>query len=423
MTDRILRNCTVYNPDEKLRNVDIHIKGNKISKISKSVKGKGEDMSGMIVLPGLIDMHVHLREPGEEHKEDMRSGIMAAVSGGFTGICTMPNTNPPIDNPQSITYIGNTASQINKCAVYPFGALSKNLEGKEITEMYDMLKAGAFGFTDDGAGTQNPKLLFNALKYASKCNTVMTTHCEEKNLTEDGQINESVISLETGLKGMPYIEETISVFKNLSVANYLHSRMHIAHISLAKTLNIIKDFRKENDLITCEVTPHHLLFDETVHKSFNTNFKVKPPLRSKKDKQALLRGIVNGYIDVIATDHAPHQIYEKEVEFIYAPFGMIGMETALSSLYTSFIKTNKMSFSHIARTMAYNPSRILGIEEHKIKEGADADITVFNPGINVNIDRDFIKSKSVNSPFMNKVLQGAVEMTFYKGKRVFKRKQ
>lgn len=421
MTNRILRNCTVYNPDKTLKNVDIFIRKGHIEKISKSVKGKGEDMTGMIVLPGLIDMHVHLREPGEEHKEDMKSGINAAIAGGFTGICTMPNTNPPIDNPQSITYIRNTANDIGKCAVYPFGALSKGLEGKEITEMYDMIKAGAYGFTDDGNGTANPRLLFNAMKYVSKYNALMTTHCEEKDLTEEGQINESVISLETGLKGMPYIEETISVFRNLSIANYLRTRLHIAHISLAKTLSIVKDFRMDNNLITCEVTPHHLIFDETVHKSFNTNFKVKPPLRAKRDKNALLKGLVNGHIDVIATDHAPHQIYEKEVEFIFAPFGMIGLETALSSLYTYFIKTNKMSFNHIAKTMAYNPSRILQVNERIIKEGSEAHITVFNPHRDIHVDRSFIKSKSINSPFINKDLNGTVERTIYKGKHVFKR--
>ena len=234
-------------------------------------------------------------------------------------------------------------------------------------------------------------------------------------------INESKISLETGLKGIPSIDETTSVFRNLSIASYLNAPMHIAHISLAETLSIIKDFKKKNNRITCEVTPHHLIFNEQIHKTFNTNYKVKPPLRSIRDNKALLKGIIDGSIDVIATDHAPHQLYEKEVEFIFAPFGMIGLETALPSLYSYFIKTNKLSFNHLAKTMAYKPSKILHIEEHSIKEGNQANITVFNPNVEISVDRKYIKSKSINTPFWNKKLSGAVEYTIYKGRIVYKR--
>ncbi len=424
MSEKILKNCTIYNYDKIIKRSDIFIKDNKIMKIAPaSNRTKGIDLNNCIVLPGLIDMHVHFREPGEEHKEDIKTGIDAAIKGGFTGICTMPNTSPPIDNPQSITYIKTIGKNINKCDIMPFGSLTKNLEGKEITEMYDMIKAGAIGFSDDGEGTSNSLILMNAMKYISESNTIISTHCEDKFLTEGGQINESVISLETGLKGMPYIEETISVFKTLSLAEYLKTNVHIAHISLSKTLDIIRSFKKNNSGITCEVTPHHLIFNETIHKTFNTIFKVKPPLRTATDNNALLKGIVNGYIDVIATDHAPHQIYEKEVEFNAAPFGMIGLETALISLYSYFIKSNKMNFTHIAKTMSYNPSKILNTDERYIKAGNIANITVFNPLIKSKINHSFIRSKSQNNPFLNKTLDGGMEMTIYRGKIVYKRKK
>ncbi len=423
MTELILKNCTIINHDKKLKNKDIVIKNNKIIKIKNSTKSKkGIDLSGMIVLPGLVDMHAHFREPGEEYKEDLYSGSMSAIKGGYTAVAIMPNTKPPLDSSQSIAYIKNREKEIGLIDILPFGAISKEMKSEEITEMYYMIKSGAVGFSDDGYGTYNSKLLYNALRYVSKYNVIISTHCEDTDLSADGQINESNISLETGLNGIPEIEEDIVVYRNASIATYLKAPLHIAHISTKSTLDVIKLFKKKNKKLTCEVTPHHLIFNEKIHKTFNTNYKIKPPLRTEKDNKALLNGIINNQIDVIATDHAPHQIFEKEVEFIVAPFGMLGLETSLVSLYHYFIKKNKLDYSHIAKTMAYNPSKILNIEEHYIKEGNIANITVFNPHKKTVFNQENLYSKSQNTPFINKTLNGAVEYTIYKGKIVYKNK-
>ncbi|MFO8062130.1 MAG: dihydroorotase [bacterium] len=419
MSDMILNNCHIVNHDTELKNRTIYIDKDRISAIKEKPDPDGLDMKGMTVLPGLIDMHVHLREPGEEHKEDILSGSRAAAKGGFTGICLMPNTKPPADTPQAISFLMKRANETDIVDIYPFGALTKKLESNEITEIYDMIKAGARGFSDDGEGTSSSKILFNAAKYCLRDDILITTHCEDKAFTEGGQINDSRIALETGLKGIPHIDEDIIVYRNLSIASYLGSRMHIAHVSSSHSLDIIENFKNRGDNVTCEVTPHHLLFNDGVYKNFDTNYKVKPPLRTENDRKALISALKNGIIDIIATDHAPHQIYEKEVEFEAAPFGILGLETALVSLYTYLIKDNTLSFRDIARSMAYNPSRILGIEEHYIKEGAYADITVFNTDANTSIDRDFISSKSFNTPFKDKTLDGRIELTIRKGRIVY----
>lgn len=418
MPELILKNCTIVNHDKIIKNTDITIKNSKIESIGKTSE-KGMDCSDMLVFPGLVDMHAHFREPGEEYKEDIRTGALAAAKGGYTSVAIMPNTKPPLDNPQSISYIKNREKQIGTVEILPFGAISKGMESKEITEMYFMLEEGAIGFSDDGPGTADSGILYNAMRYASRFGCLISTHCEDRSLSEDGQINESEISLRTGLSGIPYIEETIIVYRNLSIAQYTGSRLHIAHVSAGDSLDLIKKSKKKYPGISCEVTPHHLIFDESVHLTFNTDMKVKPALKSKKDRLALIKGIADGSVDAIATDHAPHQIFEKEVEFKAAPFGMIGLETALPAIYSNLVMANQMDVRQIANLMAYNPARLLKIAPRIIEEGAEANITVFNPNEKTLINADFLGSKSVNTPFLNTELHGSVTMTIAKGKLIY----
>ncbi|MDD3803427.1 MAG: dihydroorotase [bacterium] len=413
-------NCTVVNHDKIKKNQDITIKNGKIDRIQNhSSNSKGINLDGKCVMPSLVDMHSHLREPGEEFKEDVFSGSFAALAGGFTSIAVMPNTTPPLDNPQSILYIKKREAEFKNIELLPLGALTKKMESIEITEMYDMLRAGAKGFSDDGKGTSNPRVFMNALRYASRFDVLVSVHCEEKNLSEGGQINESGVSIRAGLPGIPSIEEDIAIYRNLRIASYLNTPLHIAHISTGDSLNLIRDFKKKKAKATCEVTPHHLLFDETVHYDYDTNYKMKPSLKSKSDVKALLNGINNGDIDAIATDHAPHQIYEKEVEFIYAPFGIIGFETALPSLYTHLVKQNKTSLSNLVKLLSYNPAKLMKIDERVIEEGNEANLIVFNPDAEITVNRSFLKSRSINTPFISKKLFGKVEMTFFRGRKVY----
>lgn len=415
-------NCTIVNHDKIMKGYDIAVENGIIKSIEKSKQSSsGFDCSDFLVFPGLVDLHSHLREPGEEYKEDIFSGCSAAVKGGYTAIAVMPNTAPPIDNPQSISYIKKREAEFGKISILPLGALTKGLESAEITEMYEMVRSGAAGFSDDGKGTTNSKVFLNALRYASKLNAFISVHCEERTLSEGGFINESAISVETGLNGIPSIEEEIAVFRNLTIASYLKSRLHIAHISTKRSLSIIRDFKKQNEGITCEVTPHHLIFNENVHKTFNTNYKVKPPLRSESDRKALVKGIIDGSIDVIATDHAPHQLFEKEVEFIYAPFGMIGFETALQSIYTYLVKPNLIDIKSVAALMAYNPARIIGADERYIKEGAKANLTIFDPNAEETVEAENIVSRSCNTPLIGSKLRGSVVKTVFNGREVYSR--
>ncbi|HAF08037.1 MAG: dihydroorotase [bacterium] len=421
MNSLILKNCNIVNFDKIEKNKTVIIKNGVITSIENSSKDKGIDLKGKYLLPSFVDLHSHLREPGEEFKEDLFTGCEAALSGGYTSIVIMPNTKPPIDNPQSVTYLKKRELEFGRIEIFPLGALTKNMESVEITEMYDMLKAGAKGFSDDGIGTKNSRVFLNALRYISRFDSFISVHCEDRNLSEGGQINESDVSIKTGLSGIPFIEEDITVYRNLRIATYLKTALHIAHISTKDTLSLIKDFKKKNQKITCEVTPHHLIFDESVHFNYDTNLKVKPPLKSKRDVDSLVKGINDGSIDAIATDHAPHQIYEKEVEFIYAPFGIIGFETSFPSLYTNLVLKNKTDIKTLVKLLSYNPAKILNIDERYIKTGNLANLVVVDLEKEVNVDRKFIKSKSINTPFFNKKLFGSIDMTILKGRIVFRR--
>ncbi len=364
------------------------------------------DATGLIIMPGLIDMHTHLREPGEEHKETIETGIKSAIAGGFTSIACMPNTHPAIDNAEVVKYIREKAN-LYKFPVYPVGAVSVAREGKELALIGEMFEAGAVAFSDDGAPVANSSLLRSALEYSKIFNVPIIDHCEDLSLTKNFIMHEGAISSKLGLSGYPGIAEAIIVYRDISIAGMVDARIHIAHVSSKNTVEIIRDAKKRGIKVTAEVTPHHLSLTDEYLTTFDTNFKMNPPLREKEDIDMLIEGINDGTIDAIATDHAPHSLEEKELEIIYAPYGVIGLETAVSVIITYLINKKKLSWLKMAELMSYNPAKILNIPGGTLKENSPAYITIINPDLKWKVGNKFV-SRSSNSPYIGMELKGKV---------------
>ena len=408
---------------------DIYVQAGKIQKIEtkrlltgrklKSSFGEIIDARGKLVVPGLIDMHVHLREPGREDEETIVSGSEAAVAGGFTSICCMPNTDPPLDSQEKIKFVLERA-QTAKCRVYPIGAVTKKQEGKELAELGDMFAAGAVAFTDDGHPVMSSEVMRRALEYSKMFDVPIIDHCEDLGLSQNGVMNESFVSTTLGLPGIPAVAEETMVYRDIKLAEYTGARVHIAHVSTAGSVESIREAKKKNIAVTAEVTPHHFtLTDETI-KTFDTNYKMKPPLRTRADVEALKEGLKDGTIDCIATDHAPHSSEEKEVEFDQAPFGILGLETALGLVVTELIDKGVLTWSQAIAKMTVNPARILKLSAGRIKGGVPADLTVIDPEASWSVDISKFKSKSRNSPFGGRRMKGKVLYTIVEGKVVFR---
>jgi len=407
---------------------DIYVQAGKIQKIEtkklltggklKSSFGEIIDARGKLVVPGLIDMHVHLREPGREDEETIVSGSQAAVAGGFTSICCMPNTSPPLDSQEKIKFVLERAKQA-LCHVYPIGAITKNQEGKELAEMGDMFRAGAVAFTDDGNPVRSSEVMRRALEYSRMFDVPIIDHCEDLLLSGNGVMNESFVSTTLGLPGIPAAAEELMVYRDIRLAEYTGARVHIAHVSTAGSVELIREAKKKHIAVTAEVTPHHFtLTDETI-RTFDTNYKMKPPLRTRADVEALKAGLKDGAIDCIATDHAPHSSEEKEVEFDQAPFGILGLETALGLVVTELIDKGILTWSQVIAKMAVNPAKILKLNAGRIKGGMPADITIITPEASWTVDVSKFKSKSRNSPFGGWKMKGKVLYTIVEGKVVF----
>jgi len=405
---------------------DLFIRDGKIVKIESDRK-KGIDDStfsqivdakGKIVCPGLIDMHVHLREPGREDEETILSGSMAAVAGGFTSICCMPNTFPPIDNQEIVHFILEKAKSA-KCRIFPIACITKGQKGEEITEVGDLVQAGAIALSDDGLPVSNSQVMRNALSYSLMFGIPIVSHCEDLNLSRDGVINEGFSSSLLGMNGIPSIAEEVMVSRDIRLCEYTKSKLHIAHVSTAGSVLLIREAKRRKVNVTCEATPHHFsLTDESV-ESYNTSLKVNPPLRTKKDVVAIKRGLKDGTIDVIATDHAPHSIEEKDVEFDAAPNGMIGLETALSLVISELIDKNVLSWKEAIAKLTTNPARILNLDLGRIKVGGIADITIVDTKANWVVTPERLYSRSKNSPLIGKRLKGRAWMTIVDGKIVY----
>ena len=416
----ILKNAHVVDPSVELDGVmDVLIEDGKIARVAEGIEVEGAEvraLSGKYLVPGLVDMHVHLREPGFEHKEDIASGTRSAAKGGFTGVCCMPNTDPVTDNGVVVGYIVARAAQVGKCRVYPAGAMSKGLKGEIISEMGDMVAQGAVAFTDDGLGIQDAGMMRRAMDYGKMFGRVFMSHCQDEGLVGAGQVNEGVVSTRLGLLGWPAQGEELQIARDIMLSELTGCAVHIQHISTAAGLDMVRAAKDKGLAVTCEVTPHHLfLSEDDIDSTYNTSLKVNPPLRTKADCEALIEGVKDGSIDAVVTDHAPHAAWEKAHEFEYAPFGMTGLETSFALINTHLVKTGQIDYSQMVELMAVAPREILGLEPVKIAEGSVADITVFDPDAEWVVDEAEFVSKSKNSGFIGAKLVGRATDVFVGG--------
>jgi len=373
------------------------------------------DATGKIVAPGLIDMHCHLREPGQEYKEDIKSGTRAAAKGGFTSVACMPNTVPPIDNAALVKFIYAKASEDACVNVYPIGAVSKGQKGEELAEIGDMKAEGAVAISDDGKPVSSPVLMRRALEYANMFNCLVISHCEDLSLVAEGSMNEGAVSTRLGLKGIPCAAEEVQAARDVIIAGEMGARLHLAHLSTAGSVEILRQAKKNGINVTAETCPHYFSLTEEAVDGFNTNAKMNPPLRTQKDVEAIIEGLADGTIDAIATDHAPHHVDEKDVEFAYAANGIVGLETALALGVTHLVKTNRLTLLQLIEKMSKNPAEILGLEKGKIKEGQAADLVIFDIDTPYTVKAEEFETKSKNSPYIGCELYGKVEYTLVNG--------
>jgi len=378
------------------------------------------DASGAVVTPGLVDIHVHFREPGREDKETILTGSRAAAAGGFTSVCCMPNTQPAIDNQETVKFVTSLAEK-GDCRVYCIGAITKNRAGAELSEIGDLVKAGVVGVSDDGAYVQNPEVMRHALEYAKMFNIPVISHAEDDFLVADGIINESFESARLGMPGRPSVAEEIAILRDIRLAGLTGGSLHIAHVSSIGGVEAVRRGKAEGIKVTAEVTPHHFtLTDNLIGETFDTNLRVNPPLRTEADRQAVIEGLVDGTIDCIATDHAPHTEEEKDVEFDQAPPGMIGLETALGLAISELVDKGHLTMLDVIRKMTSNPAKIVGLEPGSLKAGAVADLVVFDPDAVWTVDRNSFHSKSKNSPFIGRSLKGKVLVTIMNGRVTYR---
>ncbi len=404
----LVGNIRIVDPQIKLDQVtDLLIEKNRISQIGSagSFKGRTIDGTGKIAVPGLIDMHVHLREPGQEHKETIQTGCNAAAAGGFTEICCMPNTTPPIDCRSDVEFVRERASG-HLVNVHPIPAVTMDLAGEKLTEMGDMAEAGAVAFSDDGKPVLTAALLRRALEYASMFGKPVIDHCEEPTLAGGGAMHEGRVSAMLGMPGIPSIAEEVAVARDLLVAEYTGGPLHLAHISTAGSVRLIREARARGVRVTAETCPHYLVLTDEAVRGFDTFTKMNPPLRSAEDQEALIQGLRDGVIDVIATDHAPHAVEDKECEFKAAAFGIVGLETALGLIWTHLVEKKKLKLQELIQIMAVAPRRILGLPENRIEQGAAANLTLIDPGLEWTVDSREFESKSKNTPFQGWKLKG-----------------
>jgi dihydroorotase len=372
------------------------------------------DLQGKWIVPGLIDMHVHLREPGEEHKETIETGTMAAATGGFTAVACMPNTNP-VNDCQSVTRLILEKAEQAYSRVYPVGAISKGSQGESLAEFGEMKKAGAVAVTDDGKPVSDSQMMRRALEYASNYNIMVISHSEDFSLSRNGAMNEGFVSTRMGLRGIPSIAEEIMVYRDLALAEYTGCPLHLAHISTKESINLIRLAKQKGCPVTAETAPHYFSLTEEAVDDYNTNAKMNPPLRTQEDLDAVIGALIDGTIDVIATDHAPHSILEKDIEFDQAANGIIGLETSVP-LALALFRKGYIDEARLVELLSGNPAKILGVKGGSLSIGADADIAVIDPEHQFVLHENDIASKSKNSPFIGAKLQGKALLTICGGR-------
>jgi dihydroorotase len=400
---------------------DVLIEDGKIAKVASNIKCAADkviEAEGKIVCPGFIDMHVHLREPGQEAKEDFESGTRAAAAGGYTTVATMPNTNPVVDTAALVRSLQKRAEEAAVVHVEIIGAVTKGQKGEEMAEMGDMLQAGAVAFSDDGHFTKSAKVMLNCYDYLKAFDKVIINHEEEPSLVEDGVMNESHRSAMLGMKGRPTVAEDIAVYRDIALAEYAGARVHVAHISSANAVDLVRQAKKRGVRVTAEVTPQHLTMTDDLVNLFDSSTKINPPLRQQKDVEAVLEGLKDGTIDCIVTDHSPHAQEEKDKEYIYAPSGFPGLETALGCLMTDLVAPGRLDLVTMISKLTAEPARIFALNAGSLSVGMPADITVIDPELEWTVDEQKFYTRGSHSPFIGRKFKGKAVKTLVDGKLV-----
>lgn len=420
----LIKGGRVIDPANKIDKIaDVLVEDGRIAAVGENLPSEGAEVfeaEGKIVSPGLIDMHVHLREPGQEAKEDFGSGSRAAAAGGYTRVATMPNTRPVIDNSALVKAMQKRAEEDAVVHVEIIGAVTKGQQGEEMAEMGDMVQAGAIAFSDDGHFTRSAKVLLNCYDYLRTFDKVIINHEEETSLVEEGVMNESHRSAMLGMKGRPTVAEDIAVARDVMLAEYADARVHVAHISSGRAVDIVRQAKARGVKVTAEVTPQHLTMTDDLVELFDSSTKINPPLREQKDVDAVLAGLLDGTIDCIVTDHSPHAQEEKDREYMYAPSGFPGLETAVGVLLTDLVHHGKLDIAMMIEKMTAAPARIFGINAGSLAEGMPADITVIDPELEWTVDDKKFYTKGSHSPFVGRRLKGKAVMTFVDGRLVMK---
>jgi len=421
MSTLLIKGGRVVDPANGIDKVcDLWVEGGKVAGVGefKGTASETIDATGKVVCPGLIDMHVHLREPGQEWKEDIESGSRSAVAGGVTAMCCMPNTQPRLDHAGVLRQVIERARQVGLCDIHPIGAVSRNLEGKELTEMRELTRAGAVAFSDDGLPIWHAGVMRKALEYAASFGFIVIQHAEEKQLTGEGCINEGWISTQLGVSGMPAVGEDSMIARDIMLAEITGGRYHVAHISTKGAVDLVRKARARGLAVTTEAAPHHFALTEDEVLNYNADAKMSPPLRTEEDRQAVIEGLRDGTIEVIATDHAPHHEDDKRCGLSCAAFGIVGLETMLP-VSLELVRSGVLSLPELIAKMTSNPAKLLNLAAGTLSVGAAADLCIFDPEAKWTLDRRNLFSKSRNTPWHGRTMQGRVTQTLKNGRLVF----
>ncbi|MBC9888628.1 MAG: amidohydrolase family protein [Opitutae bacterium] len=420
---RIISNGRIIDPKNERDEVgDLFIKDGKIVGSISAEEAKSARLtnaSKRVVCPGLVDIHVHFREPGQTHKETIETGSWAAAAGGFTSVVCMPNTNPPADDAGTIQYIVDAAQRGAVVNVYPTGCITVDRKGERLAPIGSLKRAGVVAISDDGDCVQNNEIMRRALEYASMFGLPIMDHCQDMNLTKGGVMNEGEMSLRLGLMGWPSTAEDIIVARNTLLAELTGAHIHMQHISSAGAVEVLRRAKQRGVEVTAEVTPHHLALTDACIQDYNTNFKMNPPLRTEEDRQALIKGIKDGTLDILATDHAPHTNYEKDREFDYAPFGVVGLETCFAVCREVLCEEAGMSLPEMIGLMTYKPAELLDLPAGTLSEGAQADVIILDPWAKWTVEEETLLGKSKNSPWLGEELTGRIDETIVAGRTVY----
>jgi len=423
----VIRNGRLIDPAQALDGIgwvhikDAHIAGAGLGEPPAGLKADETiEARNLVVAPGFVDLHVHLREPGDENKETIETGCKAAVAGGFTTVVCMPNTTPPMDHAGLVKFTYLEAQRVGLANVLPVGTVSRGREGKELADIGELVRAGVVAVSDDGSPVMDAGLMRRALEYTRMFDIPVMVHCEDLQLNNNGVMNEGFYATKLGLRGSPSVSEDVMIARDLLLTEYTRGSLHVCHVSTAHGVRLIRDAKARGVRVTCEVTPHHLTLTDAAVCDYDTNFKMNPPLRSEQDRQALIAGIADGTIDAIATDHAPHSTTSKDVEFDQATNGVIGLETALPIVYTTLVETKLISLRRMIELLSCGPARVLKrTTKGTLAPGADADIALMNLTHAHTIDPNSFRSKSNNSPFLGWQVHGRIERVLVGGNTVF----